>query len=130
MPTYTGNDGVVMSGATAVGNVRSFELNITGDEIDTPSMGDSARVRLPGKPNVDGRVTVWYDDADAGQGTLTQGSTVAMELRPRGTGSGLPEFSLANARISSENYRVAVDAGIEVEYGFTSDALPDRTAQV
>jgi len=130
MPTYTGNDGVVTADASAVGNLRSWELNITGDEIDTPSMGDTARVRLPGKPNVDGRLTVWYDDADGGQALLVQGDSVALELRPRGTGSGLPEFTLSAARITGENYRGAVDAGLEVEYSYVSDALPDRTDQV
>lgn len=130
MPRYTGNDGVVTADASAVGNLRSWELNISGDEIDVPAMGDTARVRLAGKPNVDGRITVWFDDADAGQAELVQGDTVALELRARGTGSGLPEMTLSTARIISENYRGAVDAGLEVEYSFVSDALPDRTAQV
>ena len=129
MPRYTGNDGVITADSNSVGNLRSFDLNVTGDEIDVPAMGDSARVRLAGKPNVDGTITVWYDDADTGQAELVQGDTVALELRPRGTGSGLPEFTLSTARITGENYRVAVDAGIEAEYSFVSDALPDRTAQ-
>lgn len=129
MTRYTGNDGVVMAGANAVGNLREWSLDISGDEIDVPAMGDTARQRLPGKPNVQGTITVWYDDADAGQGALTQGSSVALELRPRGDGSGLPEFTLSTARILSENYRGAVDAGLEVSYNFVSDALPDRTVQ-
>ena len=129
MPRYTGNDGVITVDATAIANVRSWELNIAGDEIDVPAMGDSARVRLPGKPNVDGRVTCWYDPADAGQGDMVQGAEVALELRARGTGSALPEMTLSTARITAENYRIPVDAGMEVEFSFVSDALPDRTAQ-
>lgn len=129
MARYTGNDGVVTVGGTAVANIRTWDLNIAGDEIDVPAMGDTARVRLAGKPNVSGSVTVWWDPADAGQLLLVQGDSVALELRPRGTGSTLPEFTLATARILSENYRVPVDAGMEAEWSFVSDALPDRTAQ-
>lgn len=130
MPRYTGNDGTVMVGAVAVANVRSFDLQITGDDIEVPAMGDTARVRLPGKPNVGGTITVWYDDTNTtGQGALAQGAEVNLQLRPRGAGSGKPQFALATARILSENYRVAVDAGIEAEYAFASDVLPVRTAQ-
>lgn len=130
MARYTGNDGVVLEGANVLGNLREWELSITGDEIEVPAMGDTARQRLAGKPDVGGSLTVWYDDADTAQGNLLQGVSVALELRPRGTGSGLPEFTLAVARITGENVRGAVDAGLEVQYTFVSDDLPSRTAQV
>jgi len=129
MPRYTGNDGVVTVDAVAIAHIRDWELNIAGDEIDVPAMGDTARQRLPGKPDVGGRVSVWYDDADSGQGDMVQGAEVALELRPRGTGTGLPEFTLAVARITSERFSGAVDAGMEAEFNFVSDALPDRTVQ-
>jgi hypothetical protein len=130
MPRYTGNDGTVMVGAVAVANVRTFDVQIQGDEIEMPAMGDTARVRLPGKPNVGGTITVWYDPANTtGQGALVQGAEVSLQLRPLGAGAGKPQFALSAARIISENYRVAVDAGMESEYSFTSDALPVRTAQ-
>lgn len=129
MPRYTGNDGVVTVGGVNVAHIRDWELNISGDEIDVPAMGDTARQRLPGKPDVGGRIAVWYDDADAGQGDLVQGDEVALELRPRGTGTGLPEFTLTTARITSERFSGAVDAGLEAEFSFVSDELPSRTAQ-
>lgn len=130
MPRYTGNDGVVLVGANAVANVRRWSLDIEGDEIDVPAMGDSARQRLAGKPNVTGEIEVWYDDSDTtGQGALTQGATVALELRPRGTGSGLPEFTLSSARVISEGYSGEVDQGMPTTFRFTSDTTPDRTAQ-
>lgn len=130
MPRYTGNDGVVLVGANAVANVRRWSLDIEGDEIDVPAMGDTAKQRLPGKPDVGGEIVVWYDDSDStGQGALTQGSTVALELRPRGTGAGLPEFTLSSARITAENYEGEVDNGMPTTFKFVSDALPDRTAQ-
>lgn len=131
MPRYTGNDGVVTVASNAIANLKGWSLEISGDEIPVPAMGDTARQNLPGKPNVRGTISVWYDDADStGQGALVQGATVALELRPRGTGAGLPEFTLSSARILSENYPGDVDAGLPADYTFVSDALPDRTAQV
>jgi hypothetical protein len=129
MPRYTGNDGYISVDGDAVGNLKGWSLEITGDEIDVAAMGDTARVRLPGKPNVSGSISVWFDDADAGQANLVQGTEVALELRPRGVGSGLPEFTIPVARISGETYPGDVDAGLPADYTFTADALPDRTAQ-
>ena len=129
MPTYTANDGVVLVDTNAVGFVRSWEHNENADEIDTPYMGASARVRLPGKPDVSGTVTAWFDDADTAQSALDVADSVDLQIRPRGTGSGLPEIQCSTARILSVNHRGAVDGGIEIEFGYVSDAVADMTAQ-
>ena len=129
MPRYTGNDGVVLIGSSAIGNLRSWELNESGDEIDVPAMGDTARQRLAGKPDVGGSVTMWYDDSDTVQEALDQGDSISLDIRPRGTGTGLPEFTLSSARITSVNWRGQVDAGLEVEFSFVSDAVSSRTDQ-
>ena len=129
MARYTGNDGVVLEGATAVANVRSFEHNETGDEIDMPAMGDSAKVRLPGKPDVGGTIQCWWDPADAGQLALVQGATVALKLQLQGTGVGKPQLLMSTARITGVKFRGPVNAGAEAEFTYVSDTLAVKTVQ-
>lgn len=131
MARIRGDDGVVLVGANPVASVREWSLDIEGEEYPVPAMGDSAQVNLAGIPKVSGILRCWLEDSDpTGQEALTQGATVALELRPEGTGSGLLEYSLTSARIIAERFRGAFGGGAEKEISFVSDALPDRTDQV
>lgn len=95
MATYTGNSGVVMAGTNAVGEVVRFTVNQQANRIDDTVLGDANRTYKSGVAEVTGTVECYYDAADTGQSALTIGADVNLDLRPRGTGSGLPTLSVA-----------------------------------
>ena len=96
MTTYLGDDGVVQIGANAVAEITRFTLNESSDRIEDTVMGDANKTYKAGKPDVNGQITCRFDPGDTnGQEALTNGSTVALDLRPRGTGSGLPTYTIS-----------------------------------
>lgn len=129
MPRALGDDGVLLIGAQAVSLIRSWTYREEGDPVPMPAMGDTNKINLAGKPTIDGTVTMWMDDDDAGQVLVVQGDNVTLELRQLGTGSGLPEYTVT-ADITSFEESVEVEAGIERTFGWTATAAVDKTDQV
>lgn len=129
MARIRGDDGTVLIGANPIGDVREFSYNEEGNALEAGAMGDSAVVELQSIPRVNGTLRLWFNKDDTEQQALVQGSVVTIELRPEGTGSGLPEFTLTDARIVSERIRQAFGAVVEHEYDYTAPSLADRTAQ-
>ncbi len=130
MTRYLGEDGVVQIDGTAVGQITNFDYNETGDRIDMPAMGDTVKFQKAGKPTASGTVTCWADHADAGQLLAVQGATVALILRPLGTGSGLPQRSFAAVDIVTVGETVPVEGGWELSFEFTANSNPDKANQV
>lgn len=92
MATYTGNNGVVMAGTSAIAEVRSFTLREDAPRIEDTVLGDANRTYKADLPTVDGTIECLYDPAGAGQSALTIGAEVTLDLRPLGTGSGNPKL--------------------------------------
>ena len=92
MATYTGNDGVVLVGASAVAEVRSFTLREDAPRIEDTVLGDANRTYKADLATVDGTIECLYDPAGAGQTAMTIGAAVTLDMRPLGTGSGLPKL--------------------------------------
>lgn len=128
MPRYLGEDGVIQIGGTAVGQIRSFEYNLTGDRIPMPAMGDTIKFELAGKASASGTVTYWSDHTDAGQLLIVQGQTVTLVLRPLGTGAGLPQRSFT-ADIVTVNESTPVEGGWEGSFEFVANSNPDLANQ-
>lgn len=92
MATYTGNDGVVLVGTSAVAEVRSFTLREDAPRIEDTVLGDANRTYKADLATVDGTIECLYDPAGAGQTAMTIGAAVTLDLRPLGTGSGNPKL--------------------------------------
>ena len=74
MATYTGQDGTISIGGTAVAEVRSFSVEYTREVIEDTTMGDVARTYKHGLKSFTGSADV-YIDAD---GTDVNGITSAL----------------------------------------------------
>jgi hypothetical protein len=94
MATYTGNAGVVRVGTHTVGEVRSFTIREDAPRIEDTVLGDTNRTYKADLPTVDGTIECLYDPADTGQGALTIGAEVNLDLRPRGTGTTRPKLTV------------------------------------
>lgn len=131
MAVITGFNGVVLSGATPVAEIRSWEYTRGGEEQDTSVMGTTRTSLVNIK--VTGTITVYANQfpgtdpaQDAGQATLTVGSSVTLSLHPNGTGSGKPELT-GTALITEEVASAEQDGQVEGTFNFEVTGADDWT---
>ena len=113
MPTHWGNEGLVRSGTNIVAEVVGFKLNISADPIDDTAMGDAWRTHIPnsGIKKWDGSLECHWDEADTtGQGSLTVGASVTLNLHPEGNLTGDKYFS-GTATITEVGLDVPMEGG-------------------
>lgn len=88
MATHAGSEGTVKVGANAVAEIRSYSLSETADTIEDTTMGDSSRTYLSSLKSFNGSIDVFWDETDTtGQGALTAGASVTLNVYPEGATS-------------------------------------------
>jgi len=121
MANHTGSEGVVKVGANTVAEVRDWSLSETADTIEDTSMGDSARTRKPGLTSASGSISAFWDEADTtGQGAMTVGAEVTLNLYPEGATSGDTYASLS-AIITEAGVSATFDGMVESTFSFEAN---------
>jgi hypothetical protein len=121
MANHTGSEGVVKVGANTVAEVRDWSLSETADTIEDTSMGDSARTRKPGLTSASGSISAFWDETDTtGQGALTVGAEVTLNLYPEGATSGDTYASLS-AIITEAGVSATFDGMVESTFSFEAN---------
>tara|TARA_Y100000004_G_scaffold197143_1_gene270003 strand:- start:5018 stop:5407 length:390 start_codon:yes stop_codon:yes gene_type:complete len=119
MATHKGSEGTVKVGSNAVAEIRSYSLEETADTIEDTSMGDSARTYLASLTTFSGSIDVFWDETDTnGQGALTVGSSVTLNVYPEGSTSGDTYYSgtaLVTGVTRSASFDGMVEASISVQ---------------
>jgi len=119
MATHKGSEGTVKVGSNAIAEIRSYSLEETADTIEDTSMGDSARTYLASLTTFSGSVDVFWDETDTnGQGALTVGSSVTLNVYPEGSTSGDTYYSgtaLVTGVTRSASFDGMVEASISVQ---------------
>lgn len=95
--TYSGNDGAVYVGGSAVAKVTDWEFTESMQTRSDTALGDTWEQNKAGLKSVSGRVSCWYDRSDsAGQESLGLGDSVTLELRNEVAGNSTdPETTIA-----------------------------------
>jgi len=94
MATHKGSEGTVKVGSNAVAEIRSYSIEESADTLEDTSMGDSARTYKPSLTNFSGSLDVFWDETDtSGQGALSIGSEVTLNVYPEGDASGDTYYS-------------------------------------
>ena len=89
MATHKGSEGTVKVGANSVAEIRSYSIEESADTLEDTSMGDSARTYKPSLTSFSGSLDVFWDETDtSGQGALTIGSEVTLNVYPEGDTAG------------------------------------------
>jgi len=121
MANHTGSEGVVKVGANTVAEVRDWSLSETADTIEDTAMGDSARTRKPGLTSASGSISAFWDEADTtGQGAMTVGAEVTLNLYPEGATSGDTYASLS-AIITEAGVSASFDGMVEATFAFEAN---------
>jgi len=89
MATHKGSEGTVKVGSNAVAEIRSYSIEESADTLEDTSMGDSARSYKPSLTSFSGSLDVFWDETDTdGQGALSIGSEVTLNVYPEGDTTG------------------------------------------
>ena len=119
MATHTGSEGTVKVGSNAIAEIRSFSIEETADTLEDTTMGDTARTYKSSLTSFSGSVDVLWDETDtSGQGALTIGASVTLNLYPEGDATGdtyLTGSAIVTGRSISSSYDGLVEMSITVQ---------------
>ena len=128
MATHTGSEGTVKVGSNAIAEIRSFSIEESADTLEDTTMGDTARTYKSSLTNYTGSVDVLWDETDTtGQGALTIGAEVTLNLYPEGDTSGDTYYTgsaIVTGRTINSSYDGLVEMSISVQ---GSGALTETT---
>lgn len=95
---YSGNSGAISAITStgtpaAVGEVKSFTLNINSDLIETSTIGETWKQSIAGLKGWDVSIECNYDPANGAQADLIEGASVDMVLYPAGNVATRQKFT-------------------------------------
>lgn len=118
MAVHKGSEGLVKIGANTVAEVKSYSIEESGDTVETTSLGDTARTYLPSLTTFSGTIECHWDETDStGQGALTIGAQVTLNLYPEGDGSGDSYYS-GDVIVTGVSRSAAMDDIVAATYSF------------
>jgi predicted secreted protein len=89
MATHKGSEGIVKVGSNSVAEIRSYSIEESADTLEDTSMGDSAKTYKASLTSFSGSLDVFWDETDSsGQGALSIGSEVTLNVYPEGDTTG------------------------------------------
>ena len=119
MATHKGSEGTVKVGSNAVAEIRSYSIEESADTLEDTSMGDSARTYKSSLTNFSGSLDVFWDETDVdGQGALSIGSEVTLNVYPEGDTAGDTYYTgsaIVTGVSRSASFDGLVEASISVQ---------------
>lgn len=121
MATHKGSEGVVKIGSNTIAEVRDWSFTITSDTTEDTTMGDTARSYKPTLTSASGSISAYWDETDStGQGAMTAGAEVTLNLYPEGDSSG-DTYYTGSVIITEEGATAAFDGMVEASYSWTAN---------
>lgn len=116
MANHRGCKGVVKVGNDTIAEVKDWSITETVEILDASVMGNCAKQKIKGMTDATGSITCMWDETDtAGQGAMTVGATVILNLYP--AGEEVPgRFASFDAVISTVGVSASVDGFVETTF--------------
>lgn len=119
MATHTGSEGTVKVGANAIAEIRSYSVEQTADTVEDTTMGDSWRTHKTTLRSWTASVDCFWDETDTtGQGAMTVGSEVTLNLYPEGSTTGdsyLTGTGIVTGKTINASFDGMVESSISVQ---------------
>ncbi len=130
MATHSGSEGKIFIGDSQIAEVKSWSLEVTADTVDASTIGTEWRKNQATIKSWSGSLESYWDEEDKnGQGKLTAGKTVTLNLYPQGNDEGSNYFT-GNGIITSIGYSASFDGLVEASFSFTgTGSLEQRTVE-
>ena len=118
MATHTGSQGTVKVGSNAVAELKNWTLDQSQDTVETTKLGDTTKTFSITQSSSSGTMDCFWDETDSsGQGAMTIGATVTLNLYPEGATSG-DTYYTGTAIITSIGVAQTHDGIVERSIGF------------
>jgi len=121
MANHKGSEGIVKVGSNTVAEIKDFSLSETAETIDDTTMGDSARTKKTSLTTASGSMTAFWDETDSsGQGAMTVGAEVTLNLYPEGATTG-DTYATLSALITEKGVSTTLDGMVETSVSFEAN---------
>jgi hypothetical protein len=121
MANHKGSEGLVKVGSNTVAEIKDFSLSETAETIDDTTMGDSARTKKTSLTTASGSMTAFWDETDSsGQGAMTVGAEVTLNLYPEGATTG-DTYATLSALITEKGVSTTLDGMVETSVSFEAN---------
>lgn len=118
MANHKGSEGLIKVGTDTIAEVKDFSISETAETIDDTTMGNTARTKQVSLTTASGSLTAFWDETDtAGQGALTIGASVTLNLYPEGATTG-DMFATLTALITEKGVSLSLDGMVETTVSF------------
>ena len=121
MANHKGSEGVAKVGSNTIAEIKDFSLSESAETIDDTTMGDSARTKQVGLTTASGSMTAFWDETDSsGQGAMTVGASVTLNLYPEGATTG-DSYATLSAIITEKGVSTTLDGMVETSVSFEAN---------
>ncbi len=121
MTTVHGNEGSVNVGTNTVAKVTAFDLTIEAPIADATALGEAWETHQGGAPKRwSGTITCRRFRDDAGQGALTPGASVTLNLYGDGNSSG-EDYYTGTASVTSVGRTQNISDAVEETFEFAGN---------
>jgi hypothetical protein len=121
MANHKGSEGVIKVGSNTIAEIKDFSLSETAETIDDTTMGDSARTKQVSLTTASGSMTAFWDETDSsGQGAMTVGAEVTLNLYPEGATTG-DTYATLTALITEKGVSTTLDGMVETSVSFEAN---------
>ena len=112
MATHVGTSGVVKVGSDAVAEVTGFNIDETADTVEDTSLTDTSKTYKALRSDATGTIECHWDETDtSGQGALTVGASVTLNLYPEGADAA-DTYYTGSAIVTGVSQNVSLDGVI------------------
>jgi predicted secreted protein len=115
MSTHLGKEGYLKVSTTTVAEIRDYSLSQSAATVDDTVIGDSWTTNKVTLKSWTASGSVFWDESDAGQLSLTLGATVTLNLYPMGIASSSTYFS-GSANITQFDVTARHDSMVEATF--------------
>ncbi len=121
MANHKGSEGVAKIGSATIAEVKDWSISESAETIDTTTMGVTARVKTVGLTSASGSMTAFWDETDTtGQGAMTIGAEVTLNLYPEGATTG-DKYATLSAIITEKGVSTSLDGMVETSVSFEAN---------
>ncbi len=121
MANHKGSEGVAKVGANTIAEVKDWSLSESAETIDDTVLGETARSKKVGLTSASGSLTAFWDETDtAGQGALTVGASITLNLYPEGAVTG-DKFASFEGLITEKGVSTSLDGMVETSVSFEAN---------
>jgi hypothetical protein len=118
MANHAGSEGTVKIGSNVVAEVKSFSIEESADTIEDTTLGDTARTFKSGLTGWSGSVECFWDETDTnGQGALTIGAEVTLNVYPEGAVS-TDKYFTGSGIVTGISRQASLDGMVEASFSF------------